>query len=376
VDLILTEEQSLIATTARELLAARSPTAGFRAVADGPTGYSTGLWREMAELGWIGLALPEEQGGGGGTFLDLCLLVEEMGRVLVVSPFVPTVLGVLALARFGTTEQREGWIPRAVGGECVIGYAGPAWSTRAGEVRARVDGDEIVIDGSTTLVPYAHVADLLLVAARIEGDADPVVILVGRGAEGMDLEELDAVDLHRQYRVAFRDVRVPAGSVLGGGPGRGPGGRAGAVEAIEVLEAFGGAALCSEMVGGAQRVLDLTVEYASVREQFGRAIGSFQAVQHHCADMATDVLTSRYISHEAQWRLSRGLDAHAEVSMAKAWVSDAYRRVCALGHQVHGAIGFTREHDLHLYLRHAIASELTFGDADHHRGLLAGTLGL
>lgn len=374
-DLILTEEQSLIATTARELLAARSPTAGFRAVADGPTGYSTGLWREMAELGWIGLALPEEQGGGGGTFLDLCLLVEEMGRVLVVSPFVPTVLGVLALARFGTTEQREGWIPRAVGGECVIGYAGPAWSTRAGEVRARVDGDEIVIDGSTTLVPYAHVADLLLVAARIEGDADPVVILVGRGAEGMDLEELDAVDLHRQYRAAFRDVRagrLRARRRAREGPGRSGRRRRGDRGARGLRR--GGVVL--EMVGGAQRVLDLTVEYASVREQFGRAIGSFQAVQHHCADMATDVLTSRYISHEAQWRLSRGLDAHAEVSMAKAWVSDAYRRVCALGHQVHGAIGFTREHDLHLYLRHAIASELTFGDADHHRGLLAGTLGL
>jgi alkylation response protein AidB-like acyl-CoA dehydrogenase len=130
------------------------------------------------------------------------------------------------------------------------------------------------------------------------------------------------------------------------------------------------------MVGGAQRVLDMTVQYAKEREQFGTPVGAFQAVQHHCANMGVDVLSSRLIAFEAIWRLSEGLDATEEVSMAKAWVSEAYRRVCALGHQVHGAIGFTREHDLHYFFRHAVATELAFGDGEHHWDVVARHLGL
>lgn len=367
-DLTFTEEQSLIATTARELLAARSSTSAFRAVADGRDGYSTELWKEIAELGWIGLALPAEHGGGGGKFLDLCLLVEEMGRALVPSPFVPTVLGALALARFGTTEQRAAWLPGVVHGEHVVSYAAPAWGSAGGGVRAEIAGEGIVLRGSALLVPYAHVADLLLVAARCDDRSGPAVLLVDPGAAGVTIGALDAVDVHRQCRVDFEGVRVALDDVLGHDLD--------GAAVVAVLDAHGAAATCAEMVGGAERVLDMTVEYASAREQFGRAIGSFQAIQHHCADMATDVLTSRFIAYEAQWRLAQGLDAREEVSMAKAWVSDAYRRVCALGHQVHGAIGFTGEHDLHLYLRHAIASELTFGDADHHRGRVADLLGL
>jgi 3-oxocholest-4-en-26-oyl-CoA dehydrogenase beta subunit len=151
-----------------------------------------------------------------------------------------------------------------------------------------------------------------------------------------------------------------------------PGGDA----AAEAIFAYGAAATCAELVGAAQRVLDMTVEYATQREQFGRPIGTFQAVQHHCADMAMDVLTSRFIAYEAIWRLSAGLDAKAEVSMAKAWVSEAAERVCARGHQVHGAIGFTAEHDLHLYSQHAMAAALSFGDGDHHWERLARHLDL
>jgi alkylation response protein AidB-like acyl-CoA dehydrogenase len=142
------------------------------------------------------------------------------------------------------------------------------------------------------------------------------------------------------------------------------------------MSAYGAAATCAEMVGAAQRVLDATIAYAAEREQFGRPVGSFQAVQHHCADMAIDVLGSRFIAYEAIWRLSAGREAAEEVSMAKAWVSEAYERVCALGHQVHGAIGFTWEHDLHLYSRHAMATALAFGDDDHHLERLADRLGL
>jgi alkylation response protein AidB-like acyl-CoA dehydrogenase len=146
--------------------------------------------------------------------------------------------------------------------------------------------------------------------------------------------------------------------------------------AAEAVTAYGTAATCAEMAGGAQGVLDLTVAYAREREQFGQAIGTFQAVQHHCANMAIDVLTSRLIAYEAIWKLAAGHDAAEELSLAKSWVSDAYQRVCVLGHQVHGAIGFTAEHDLHYYTRHATAAALAFGDAGAHTEKVAVTLGI
>ena len=145
---------------------------------------------------------------------------------------------------------------------------------------------------------------------------------------------------------------------------------------VEKIAEWGASGKCAEMVGGAQKVLEMSVDYAKQRVQFGRPIGSFQAIQHHCANMVTDVDGSRYIAYEAMWRVSEGLEAAKEVSMAKAWVSDAYRRVCALGHQIHGGIGFTKEHDMQLYFRRAKAAELAFGDGDYHRELVAQQLGI
>ncbi|MGH2600794.1 MAG: acyl-CoA dehydrogenase family protein, partial [Dehalococcoidia bacterium] len=178
----------------------------------------------------------------------------------------------------------------------------------------------------------------------------------------------DTVGAERMCRLEFAGVTVPDDRVLGEvGSGQ---------PVVEAIERYGAAATCAEMVGGAQGVLDRSVEYATQREQFGKPIGAFQAVQHHCANMAIDVLGSRFLAYEAIWRLSAGQEAATEVSAAKAWVSEAYQRVCALGHQVHGAIGFTAEHDLHAYFRHAISSALAFGDGDFHTELLARKLGL
>lgn len=375
-DLTLTEEQELVATTAGELLEARAPAAGARAMQDDPNGFSHELWKEMVELGWTGLPFAEELGGAGATFLDLCLLVEQMGRFQVPSPFVPTVvLCGLPIARFGTREQREAWLGAVARGDRFLSYAraapGGHWDAPGSEVVATERGESggFVLDGSASFVPFAHAADGLLVVARREGEGDALTaFLVDVGAGGVTVEAVDAVGHDRPHRVELRGVGVPAEGVLGDVDG----GR----EVVETASAHGTAATCAEMVGGAQAVLDMTVDHAREREQFGRPVGSFQAVQHHCADMAMDVLGSRFAAYEAIWRLSEGLEAGTEVSVAKAWVSEAYRRVCALGHQVHGAIGFTREHDLHLYLRHAVATELSFGDADFHWELVARRLGL
>jgi len=370
-DLTLTEEQEFIKNAARDLLAKECTPAHVRAMEEDSRGYSTELWRKMAELGWMGLALPEAHGGVGYGFLDLCVLIEEQGRVRLPGPFLETVvLGALPIERFGTAAQKSDYLAAIAGGERIMVYAeaepGATWSTDDVELAAAPDGDHFVLNGTKLYVPYAHVADDVLVVARTgEGIT---LFVVDAEDPGVSCEPLETIGRDHQCRVVLENVRVPKGNVLGGVDG----GR----DVVDAIRAWGAAAKSIQMVGGAQRVLDMTLEYANQREQFGRPIGTFQAVQHHCANMAVDVIGARFIAYEAIWRLDEGLDAAREVSMAKAWASDAYRRVCTLGHQVHGAIGFTKEHDLQLYSRHAVASELAFGDGDHHRELLAQQLGL
>ncbi|MGH3763022.1 acyl-CoA dehydrogenase family protein [Actinophytocola sp.] len=316
-DLTLTEDQELVQRTAREFLAARAAGASARAVAQDPVGWSVALWKEIVELGWTGVAFDESMG-----FLEACLLAEEFGRFAVPSPFVPTLC---------------------------CGMAVPA--LREEIAAGRIYTFASAVDGVASLVPYAASADGFVVAT---GDSVAVV-----DASDVEVERQDVIGLDPTYRVRFGSLPAERTGV---DPSR--------------VEAFGAAALCAEMVGGAQAVLDETVSYATQREQFGTPIGTFQAVQHHCANMAIDVLGSRFIAYEAIWRLGRGLDATSEVAVAKSWVSEAYQRVCSLGHQVHGAIGFTAEHDLHFHTRHAIAAALTFGDADTHTEALAQHLGL
>jgi 3-oxocholest-4-en-26-oyl-CoA dehydrogenase beta subunit len=373
-DLTLTEDQELIRSTARDVLGARASTAGVAAIAGDPAGFSADLWKEMVELGWPALAVPEDHGGVGEGFLEACLLIEEMGAAQVPSPFLHTVAcGAAAIERHGTDAQRARWLQAVTEGR-TIAYARAAprggWGAEGSTVTATASADGYVLDGTARFVPFAHAADDLLVVAAT-GEA-LTAFLVDGGAPGLTHERLDVVGPNAEHDVRLAGVAVPADRVLGEVGG-------GAAVAA-TAGAFGAAATCAEMVGGAQRVLDMTVEYATQREQFGRAIGSFQAVQHHCADMAIDVLTARFIAYEAIWRLSApGADpeeAALTVSVAKAWVSDAYQRVCALGHQVHGAIGFTAEHPLHHYLQHATSSALAFGDGEFHSDRVADAIGL
>jgi alkylation response protein AidB-like acyl-CoA dehydrogenase len=363
-DLTLTEDQELIRNTARDVLAGRVTTGGVAAVAGDPAGFSADLWKEVVELGWTGLAVPEAYGGVGEGFLEACLLVEEMGAAQVPSPFLHTVAcGAAAIDRHGSAEQREHWLRGIVEGR-TIAYADGA------TVTATESGDGYVLDGRARFVPFAHAADALLVVATT-GEA-LTAFLVDRVAAGVTTERLDVVGPNAENDVRFAGVAVPADRVLGE--------IGGGAAVAGTATAFGAAATCAEMVGGAQRVLDMTVEYAGQREQFGRPIGSFQAVQHHCADMAIDVLTARFIAFEAIWRLTapdQDPDQVAlTVAVAKSWVSDAYQRVCALGHQVHGAIGFTAEHHLHHYLQHATSAALAFGDGDFHADRVADGIGL
>ena len=374
-DLNLTQEQQLIRDAARDFLARECPGAHVRAMENDAQGYSPALWQSMAELGWMGLALPEEYGGVGSGFLELCLLLEEHGRYRVPSPFLATVvLCALPIAAFGKARQRSAILPAIAAGKQVLSYAeceaNADWEASAISLTATARGADYVLSGEKLFVPYAAAAHTLLVASRTGGKGSNgiTLFLVDTASQGIACESMHTVARDHQDRVIFRGVRVPRTHVLGKA---GQGWRI-----VEAIRRWGAAARCAEMIGGAGRVLDMTIEYANMREQFGRPIGSFQAIQHHCADMAVDVLGARFIAYEAIWRLSERLDASAEVSMAKAWVSDACQRVCALAHQVHGAIGFTQEHDLQLYSRAAEAASASFGDADLHREKIAERLGL
>jgi alkylation response protein AidB-like acyl-CoA dehydrogenase len=270
----------------------------------------------------------------------------------------------MPILRYGTETQRAEWLGAIARGQ-VMSYVAGGDAGDGGNVLAQRSEDGLVLHGEASFVPYADAADQLLVTARHHDG--PIAAVVDAAAPGVAREPLDVI-ADPMHRVRFDHVAVPGARIVGGTPGD--------ADVVAAITAYGTAAVCAEMVGGAQGVLDMTVAYAREREQFGQPIGSFQAVAHHCADMAIDVLASRLIAYEAIWRLTRGRDATVELSLAKSWVSDAYQRVCALGHQVHGAIGFTAEHDLHYFTRHAMASALAFGDADFHTERVAANLGI
>jgi len=374
-NLNLTEDQQLIRDAARAFLEKECPSAHVRAMETDEKGYAPDRWKRMAELGWMGLAFPEELGGVGSGFLELCVLIEEHGRFRLPGPFFSTiVLCGMAVARFGSQKQKPEFLPTIASGERILAYAeseaNATWEAPGIEMATIAEGNHYILEGTKLFVSYAAAADTLLVAARTggRGETGITLFLVDAASPGITCEPLQTIATDHQYQVTFRGVRVPRSRVLGKADKGWP--------IVAAIRQWGAAAKCAEMVGGAERVLEMTLEYAKVREQFGKPIGSFQAIQHHCANMAVDVLGARFIAYEAIWRLSAGLDAAAEVSMAKAWVSDAYQRVCGLGHQVHGAIGFTREHDLQLYSRSAKAAEISFGDGDYHREKVAQWLAI
>ena len=373
-DLGLNETQQMLRSSAREFLEAECPDTYVRAMEEDERGFTSELWGKLAEQGWLGLIFPERYGGVGLGFLDLTVLLEEMGRALLPGPFFSTVvLGGMAIMDAGNEAQKREFLTGIATGRTIVTLAltepSDRWDAAGVQTTATAKGDSYLISGTKLFVPNANVSDYLIVAARTgESDKDVTMIIVPRNADGISRTALKTIAADKQSELVFDDVAVPTSAVLGD-VNRG-------WDTIAKVVQWGAVGKCSEMVGGAQQVLDMTVEYAKQRTQFGRPIGSFQAIQHHCANMATDVEGSRNITYQAAWHLSEGLPAQNEVAMAKAWVSDAYRRVCALGHQCHGAIGFTKEHNLQLYSRRAKAAELGFGDSDLHLEAVARAIGL
>jgi alkylation response protein AidB-like acyl-CoA dehydrogenase len=376
-DLSFSEEQEMLWKSARDFLANKCPKTLVRQMEEDEKGYVPELWKEMADLGWIGLPFPEKYGGGGFTFLDLVILLEEMGRACLPGPFLSTVvLGGLPVAKWGTEQQKQNILPKICKGEAILTLALTEPSARyeaiSVQVKAKPEGDHYVISGTKLFVHDAHIANYVIIAARTADSANPedgiTLFIVDGKSPGITTFLLRTIAGDKQCELTLNKVKVPKANILGQ-PNQGWG-------IVKEVMQWAALAKAAEMMGGAQQVLEMTVQYAKDRVQFDRPIGSFQVIQHYLADMSIDVDSSRVSLHKAAWMLSEGISCTKEISVIKGWLSEAYRRVTAQAHQIHGAIGFTKDHDLELYFRRAKAAELFFGDADFHREMVAQQLGM
>ena len=360
----LDDDQRALRDEARRFLEREAPVSYAREMMDDDRGYRDEVWRKMADLGWVGLPFPEEAGGLGQGFVALTILLSEMGRVVLPGPYFPTVvLGGQAILEAGTERQRKELVPAIAAGELIttLAYAEPMGHADPSALacEARGDGDGFRLFGEKRMVPDAMVADRIVVTARAADG--PSLFLVER--DGVEVTPVLSMD--RTRKVA--DLRLD-GAVAE---------RLGEADDDPIQRVLDRAAvgLAAEMLGGAERVLELSVEYAKQRVQFDRPIGSFQAVKHRAADMLLHVESLRSAVYYAAWAVERDhSDASLAASMAKAYASDAYRDVAASGIQIHGGIGFTWEADLHLYFKRAKASEIAFGDAVWHRERVARIL--
>jgi len=375
-DLGLSEEQELLKNAARDFLEKECPEQHVRDMEEDEKGYSPELWKKMGELGWQGLIVPDQYGGQGFSFLDLIILIEEFGRALVPGPFIPTAVGgAIALLEAGSDAQKQQYLPKIASGEQVWALAFTEPSARFDaegiELAAKQDGDGYVLNGTKLFIRDAHVSDYMTVVARTGGQGEDGVTLfiVDSKSPGISFQTLKTIASDKQCEVKFENVKVPAANVVGE-PGKG-------WTAFERIARKGTVVECAYLVGLAQKDFEISVQYAKDRIQFGRPIGSFQAIQHKAADMVTDVDGARFIMYKAAWSVAEDQpDADLDVHMAKAWCSEATRRVVAHGQQIHGGIGFTKEYIVQLYFRRQKAGELAWGDADFHRELVAEGLKL
>ncbi|MBK9180660.1 MAG: acyl-CoA/acyl-ACP dehydrogenase [Acidimicrobiales bacterium] len=365
------EEQEELRRTVRSFLEQKSPETEVRRLMETEDGYDPAVWSQMAEqLGLQGLIVPEEHGGSGYSYVELCVVLEEMGRALLCAPYFSTVvLGANTLMQSGDEAAKKEYLPGIASGETIATLAfteeSGRWDEAGITMQATKSGDGYTLDGTKMFVLDGHVADLILVAARSGSGVS--LFAVDGGAAGLTRTALSTMDQTRkQARLDFSGT--PARLV--GAEGKG-------WDVLSTVLDLAAVGLSDESVGGAQFVLEMAVEYAKVRVQFGRPIGSFQAIKHKCADMLLEVESSKSAAYYASWCAAEMNDELPSVaSLAKAYCTEAYFHAAAENIQIHGGIGFTWEHPAHLYFKRAKSAELLFGDPTYHRELLAQRIGI
>lgn len=367
-DFAFDEEQEELRATARAFLVDHSGSEQIRAAMESELGHDPQLWKQVAtELGWTAITVPEAYGGLGLGPIELTALIEVMGESLVCVPFFSTVcLGANALVVAGTEEQKQAHLPRIAEGESIasLAHAGPSESV---EVVFRQAKDGVLLEGRADFVVDGSIADLLIAAARDAETNEIALFVVPSDTPGLSRSLHPTLDQTRRLAsLRFDDVKLPLDARLAGGE-----------SALQEILDRAVIALAAEQVGGAQRCLDMAVAYAKEREQFGRPIGSFQAIKHKCADMMIELESARSAAYYAACIAAEGNEELPVVaSLAKAYCSDAYFQCAAESLQVHGGVGFTWEYDVQLYFKRARSSEVLLGNPDFHRERVAGLIGL
>ena len=341
-------------------------------MANNENGYTAELWQQMGEMGWMGLIVPEKFGGAGGSFLDLVVLLEEMGRACLPGPFFSTVLlGGLSILEAGSEGQKEDLLPKLSEGRLILTLAlteaSATYNASGIHTLAIQKGGEFIIRGTKLFVPDAHISDYLICAARTKDAELPedgiTLFLVDSKSTGIGFNLLKTIAGDKQCEVILDNVKVPAANILGSL-------NEGWIAIEKILEKAI-VARCAEMVGGARQLLEITLDYAKQRKAFGHAIGSFQAIQHYFANMLVEIEGGSLVVTEAAWQLSEGLSAIQQVHMAKALVNESFRRAASLCLEIYGAISFTEDHDVSLYFKRAKGWEIDLGNTHFHLDKLA-----
>ena len=375
----LSEEQEMLRMTARRFLDERAGSDVVRNLMETAAGFDAALWQEIAAQGWQGMAIPEEYGGAGFTFMEQAILMEEMGRSLFPAPYLSSiVLGADLVLTAGTEEQKQTILPDVASGEIRLAVAhlesGGRWDATGIEMTATNEGGGFVLEGAKFFVIDGHTADSLIVVARTDpsssGSDGISLFLLPADTDGIESRRVETMDQTRkQAEITFAAVRVPATAMLGD-PGSG-------WSSLQEMLQRAVVALAFEQVGGAQQCRDMAVEYAKARIQFGRPIGSFQAIKHKCADMLVAIESARSAAYYAGWAASVGdEDLAIAAPLAKSYCSETYSHAAGENIQIHGGIGFTWEHDAHLFFKRAKTDEILFGTPADHRAALADALGL
>jgi alkylation response protein AidB-like acyl-CoA dehydrogenase len=371
VNFAFSEEQEELRRSVRRFLEDKSPETEVRRLMETTEGYDPAVWAQMGQqLGLQGLSIPEEYGGSGFGYVELVVVLEEMGRALLCAPYFATVaLAANAILSSGDDAAKKDLLPGIASGETIAALAftedSGRWDEAGITTAATKSGDGYTLDGHKSFVIDGHNAGLLIVAGRTPAGVS--LFIVDGDASGMTRTPLSTMDQTRkQARIEFSATPARLLGTEGGG-----------WAALSKTLDLAAVALAAEQVGGAQRVLEMSVEYAKVRVQFGRPIGSFQAIKHKCADMLLEVESAKSAAYYAGWAASEDSDELPVVaSLAKAYCSDAYFHAAAENIQIHGGIGFTWEHPAHLYFKRAKSSELLLGDPTYHRELLAQRIGI
>jgi len=371
-DMEFSDEQKGLQSTARSFLSTEAPLSMAREMETNEEGFSRDLWKKMADLGWLGLSHSEHVGGSAMGNVELVVLTKEMGRSLCPSPYIPTViLAGGAIAAAGSDEQKQRWLPGIISGETVLAFAlqeeNTFYDARSVHATATPDGDGYVLSGTKMFVEFATAADKVLVVARTagaQGDTHGLsMFFIDPNDVNVQMEPLNTVARDRQFQINLNGVKVAAADVIGE-PGT-------AWASLEGVIEQGVVALCGYMVGASERIHEMATEFAKVRVQFGKPIGSFQAIQHYLALSITEIMAADTNAFYAAWTLDQGEPSREIVATAKAFVGDTFRKASDIGAQIHGGIGYDEDMDTTLFLRRGKQYQLSMGDSGFWEDIIA-----